>query len=195
MRGRAPSRPARRRLGRAEAACACVCVWPGIREGPLLPPARPERRDGRLAGAQALLQKHTSPRVLEKRVVDLPCVQSRKTCSTSAFSLKQKYHPEHPSLWYFGMSSLGWKVEVKTQSDLPPPQNWTLKTTKKSPNNQKSKIGGEAVKCKFFFTPIACHPSLQKGLWMCSMCRCSTAISVQDSMHVCRAIILSKTFL
>lgn len=42
-----------------------ACVRPGVREG-LLPPAgwaqaRPERRDGRLAGAQALLQKHTSP--------------------------------------------------------------------------------------------------------------------------------------
>lgn len=119
-----------------------VCVRPGVREGPLLPPAgwaqpRPERRDGRLAGARVLLQKHASPWRLKKWAVNLPCVQSCKSCSTSAFSLKQKYHPKHPSLWYFGMSSLGWKVEVETQSGLPSPQNWTPKTTKKSPNNQK----------------------------------------------------------
>lgn len=131
--------------------CVCVCahararVWPGIQERPLLPPAgwaqaQPERRDGRLAGAQALLQKHTSPWVVKKRAVNLS-MQSHKTCSTSAFSLKQKYHPKHPSMWYFGMSSLGWKAEVETQSSLPPPQNWTLKTTRKSPTkNQKSGV-------------------------------------------------------
>lgn len=162
---------------------------------------RDGHRPGRSVGmgdwqGHGLSSKSTPPPgASKKRAVNLPCVQSCKSCSTSAFSLKQKYHPKHPSPWYFGMSSLGWKVEVETQSDLPPPQNWTPKTTEKSPNNQKPKIRGEALKCKVFFTPIACHPSLQKGFWMCSTCHCSTAISVQDSMHVCQAIILSETFL
>lgn len=93
------------------------------------------------------------------------------------------------------MSSLGWKVEVETQSGLPHHKIGLQKLQKNPQTTKKPKIGGEAVKCKVFFIPLACHPSLQKGLWMCSMCHCSTAISVQDSMHVCRAIILSKTFL
>lgn len=155
-------------------------------------PARPERRDGRLAGAQALLLKHTSPASSKH---GLWSSRLCKTCSTSAFSLKQKYHSEHPSLWYFGMSSLGWKVEVETQSGLPHLKIGLQKLQKNPQTTKKPKTGGEAVKCKVFFIPMACHPSLQKGLWMCSMCHCSTAISVQDSMHVSRAIILSKTFL
>lgn len=174
-----PTRSAWRRLGRAEAACACVrarvctyvCVsgdrWGGsdrschVRDGRR---ARPECRDGRLAGVQVLLQKNNTLRGSWKKwAVKLPTILSHKTCSTSAFSLKQKYHPEHPSLWYFGMSSPGWKVEVKTQSSLPTLQDWTLKTTKKpkkNPNHQPNpkKSGARLWSLKLIYASNVTHP-------------------------------------
>lgn len=204
MRGRAPSRPAGRRLGRAEAACACVRVCVAGDPRGAAPaaagwaPARPERRDGRLAGAQALLRKHTSPRGLRKWAVNIPRADKSRKKDPQHFCFQSQ--AEIPLRASFPCGILAcplwagkWKWKRKVAS--PHHKIGTLKTTQKSPNNQKPKFGGEAVKWKGFFTPIACHPSLQKGLWMCSTCHCSTAISVQDSMHVCRAIILSKTFL
>lgn len=63
VRGRAPSRPARRRLGRRGSVSVSVSV-PGIQRDPPAAagwaPARPARRDGRLAGRR-LASKNTPP--------------------------------------------------------------------------------------------------------------------------------------
>lgn len=88
---------------------------------------------GRVGDASPKPSTHLTPGP-ENQAAKLP-TWSHKTYSASAFSLKQKYHPEHPSLWYFGMSCPGWKVEVETQSGLPPAQDWTLKTTPKTPKS------------------------------------------------------------
>lgn len=86
---------------------------------------------GRVGDASPKPSTHLSPGP-GNQAAKLPA-WSHKSCSASASSLKQKYHPEHPSQWYFGMSCPGWKVEVETQGGLSPARDWTLKTTPKPP--------------------------------------------------------------
>lgn len=93
--------------------CVCASVRPGMERG------RSRRLPGRSVGmgdrqGRGLSSKTTPPPAPQNTTGrESAELESRKTCSASAFSLKQKYQPEHPSLWYFGLFSLDWKVEVE----------------------------------------------------------------------------------
>lgn len=173
-----PTRSAWRRLGRAEAACACVrarvcvyvCVsgdrWGGtgrschVRDGRR---AWPERRDGRLAGVQALLQKTTPFVGPEKMGCETPNHTVTQDLQHFCFQSQAEIPPQasFPVVFWHVLSWL----ESGSENTKQPPHTARLDSknnqkSKKKPNHQPNpkKSGARLWSLKLIYASNVTHP-------------------------------------